>query len=176
MAFMSTNPLDPTQGKSGAEIEYMALREEMLSRIEARQQVLSITLTIGGAFLGLGWGAGSIVLMIYPLIALLLAAGWAQNEIKMRQLSNYIRDHLESQIPGAGFESYSRRKEGMGWSLDWLSVGGIFLITQILATGLGVYQFTNGFAISLNWILLLLDLAAIGGLLWLFNYVRERSK
>jgi len=37
------------------ELEYTALREEILKRIESRQQLISITLTIAAAVLGVGW-------------------------------------------------------------------------------------------------------------------------
>src|SRR5262245_32918166 len=113
---------------SAAELEYIALREEVLNRIEARQQIISITLTIAGAFLGGGWITSVIVLLIYPALAVLLAAGWGQNEVRIRQLNAYIRDQLEGNIPGLGWERYSRQRESelkvFGWPVDLLSVGG----------------------------------------------------
>jgi hypothetical protein len=168
----------PSPNQPSAEMEYVSLREEMLNRLSARQQLISITLTLAGAFAGLGWSLGAIVLLIYPLIALLLGAGWAQNEVKLRQLSNYIRERLEGTIPGLGWERYSRQKEGVGaWSLEVLSVGGILLLTQLLALGLGFYQITQGYAGGpIQWILLLLDIAAVVALLWLISYVRDQSQ
>lgn len=165
------------QGKqTAAEMEYVALREELLGRIAARQQVLSITLTLAGAFLGVGWNTSAIVMMLYPPMALMLAAGWAQNEIKISQLSSYIRDHLEPQIPGLGWERYTRQRSGKsGWTLDILSAAAIFVLTQLVAIGLGYYQTANGFAVLINWVMLGVDVLAVAAMFWLVNYVREKG-
>jgi hypothetical protein len=159
-----------------AELEYRSLREEVLKRIEGRQQSLSITLTIAGAFVGVGWNAGSVVLLLYPMIALLLAAGWAQNEIIIRQLNRYIREYLEGQVTVMGWERYSRQRMTetrlFGWPIDVLATGGIFIVTQFMAVGLGTYRFGGS---SLEWILLILDLAAVVLIGWLLEMVRRRD-
>jgi hypothetical protein len=173
---MSANPTtEAPQSQSNLEIEYNTLRTELLNRLGSRQQIVSVTLTLVGAFSGIGWTTGAIVLLLYPIIALLLAAGWAQNEIKIRQLSNYIRDHLESALPGLGWERYSRERDRVGaWPLDVLSVGGIFLLAQLLPLGLGFYQIMQGYPGGLiQWILLLLDIVAVGALLGLIGWIRQ---
>lgn len=158
------------------EAEYATLREEVLKRLEARQQTLSIALTLAGAFLGLGWNAGSVVILMYPLIALLLAVGWAQNEVFLKQLNAYIRDHLEGEESGLGWQRYS--DQGMsqlrfrGWPIEILAIGGIFLLTQLMAIGLGMYKFDST---SVAWILFLLDIGAVIGLGGLMSYLRHRS-
>jgi hypothetical protein len=167
------------RSQTGLEIEYASLREESLKRIESRQQIISITLTIAGAFLGIGWGSGGpVALMIYPALAALLAAGWAQNEVRLRQLSAYIRDHLESAIPGLGWERYSHAREREtlfgGWPVDVLSVGGIFVLTQVLAIGLSLFRFTG--ASLVEWVLLAVDIFAILLVLWMVEGVRRRSR
>ena len=158
------------------EAEYITLREEVLKRQEGRQQTLSIALTLAGAFLGLGWNAGSVVMLIYPLIALLLAISWAQNEIFIKQLNTYIRDHLEGESTGLGWQRFSSQRMSelrfMGWPLEILAIGGIFVLTQLMAIGLGTYKFESS---SIEWILLLLDIAAVIGLGGLMEYVRRRS-
>ncbi len=59
---MNTPPDDfanlPLTGPEGLQAEYVALREELLKRIEARQQILSLSLTIAGAYLGVAGAAG----------------------------------------------------------------------------------------------------------------------
>lgn len=46
---MDSHPTNVTaRGLSGAEIEYTILREESLKRMDQRQQVLSITVTLAG--------------------------------------------------------------------------------------------------------------------------------
>ncbi len=169
----------PLTGPEGLQAEYVALREELLKRIEARQQILSLSLTIAGAYLGVGWGSGTAVaLLLYPPIAALLAAGWAQNEVLIGQLSRYIRDHLESALPGLGWEHYRRARQRetsiAGWPIDVLATGGIFLLTQLIAVLLGFFRLTEPNALA--WILLVVDAAAILALLVLLEYVRRHNR
>jgi hypothetical protein len=170
---MSANP--PTSHTSG-NTEYATLRDEILRRIDSRQQTLSVALTLAGAFLGLGWNAGAVVLLLYPLIALLLAVGWAQNEVFIKQINAYIRDRLENEESGLGWQTYSNQRGSelriMGWPIEILAIGGIFMLTQLMAIGLGGYQFQGG---SIQWILLILDFGAVLALGGLMEYVRRRS-
>lgn len=161
---------------SAHELEYITLREETLKRVEARQQQLSITMTIGAAFLGVGWGTGgAVALFIFPPLAALLAAGWIQNEIRLQQIAAYIRDHLEKAVPGLGWESYrlerARGARLAGLPLEILAIGGVFLLTQILAIALGLFRFNPGSPIELA--LLALDLASVIALIVMVNYVRS---
>src|SRR5215218_1606799 len=123
------SPLNNLPGRevSAAEIEYASLREESLRRVEGRQQTLSIAMTLAGAFLGIGWGSGSVALLIYPPLAALLAASWAQNEIRIGHINGYIRDHLEGTIPGLGYERYSRQREMQDrfgqWPIEVIAIG-----------------------------------------------------
>lgn len=166
----------PVPSLSSTEIEYATLREEVLKRVESRQQTISIALTLAGAFLGLGWNAGAVVILLYPLIALLLAVGWAQNEIFIKQLNAYIRDHLEGEGTGLGWQRYTHQRMSelrvFGWPLEVLAIGGIFILTQLMAIGLGAFRFSSS---PLEWLLLALDIAAIALLLVLLEYVRRRS-
>ncbi|MBZ0286624.1 MAG: hypothetical protein K8I30_03350 [Anaerolineae bacterium] len=170
---MSANPLAP---RSPRETEYASLRDEILRRQDARQQTLSVAMTLAGAFLGIGWNAGPVVLLLYPLIALLLAVSWAQNEVFIKQINAYIRERLEGDDSGLGWQSYSAQRGSelriMGWPIEILAIGGIFVLTQLMAIGLGTYQFQGG---SIQWILLILDVAAVVALGGLMEYVRRRS-
>jgi len=158
------------------ETEYATLREEVLKRLEGRQQTLSIALTLAGAFLGLGWNAGSVVMLLYPLIALLLAVSWAQNEVIIQQLNAYIRDYLEGGDTGRGWQRYSNQHMSqiriMGWPIEILAIGGIFVLTQLMAIGLGAYKFESN---SIEWILLVLDIGAVLGLGGLMEFVRRHG-
>lgn len=162
--------------KGAKAAEYVTLREEVLKRLEARQQTLSIALTLAGAFLGIGWNAGSVVMLLYPLIALLLAVAWAQNEIFIKQLNAYIRDHLEGETSGFGWQRYTSQRMGelrlWGWPIEILAIGGIFLLTQIMAIGLGMYRSASS---PIESLLIALDIAAAAGLLGLMEFVRRRS-
>jgi hypothetical protein len=165
------------RARAGAEMEYKTLRDEILRRIDSRQQVISITLTIAGAFLGIGWGTdGAVALLIYPLLALLLAAGWAQNEMRIRQLNSYIRNHLETIIPGLGYERYSREQDitsRLGaWPLDVLAIGGIFLLTQMMAVGLALFHFRGSLV---EWIVLIASVISIALVAATLEMVRQSS-
>ncbi|MFN8371871.1 MAG: hypothetical protein U0694_03195 [Anaerolineae bacterium] len=176
-----TAPLAQTvtqAAQPGSELEYSTLRDEMLRRVDSRQQSISIILGMAGGFLGVGWGAGAIVLLIYPVIALLLGAAWSQNEIRIAQLSAYLAE-LENRIPNLGWERYYRLKDRdnkLGsWSLEVLAVAGILLLTQWLAFGLGFYQFSMGTSL-IHWLMLALDILAIIALLALVNYIARRVR
>lgn len=165
-----------SKSPTNAEMEYASLREEVLKRIESRQQTISIALTLAGAFLGLGWNAGAVVILIYPLIALLLAVGWAQNEVFVMQINAYIRDHLEGEGSGLGWQRFNQQNKAelrvFGWPLEVLAIGGIFILTQFMALGLGGLRFGGTLP---EWLLLLLALAAIGAMVILLGYMRRKA-
>lgn len=169
-------PFKSESRMSSVELEYYALREEVIKRMEARTQYISFTLTLGGAFLGVGWGQGAVALLLFPPLAALLAAGWAQNEVRVRQLSAYIHEFLEPRLPGLGWERFSRERDtetrATGWIVDALAMGGIFLLTQILAIFLGGIRFNGEFV---QWVLLVIDIASVGAVLMLVNHVRVQD-
>ena len=163
---MSTSPHTPTDAEiHGMEMEYSALRSEIVKRIEMRQQIVAITLTLAGVFLAFGASTASVVL-IYPLLAMFLGFGWAQNDFRIKESARYIRDHLEGKIPGLGYEGHVQRQReatpisrGIG-----LSYIGICFLTQWMAIGIGALKFTTG---PLEWILLGVDLIAVAAVVWL---------
>lgn len=165
-----------TNHPTTSEMEYASLREEVLKRIESRQQTISIALTLAGAFLGLGWNAGAVVILMYPLIALLLAVGWAQNEVFVMQINAYIRDHLEGEQTGLGWQRFNQQNKGelrvFGWPLEVLAIGGIFILAQFMAVGLGSFRFTGTLP---EWALMILALASIVGMVVLLGYMRRRA-
>lgn len=160
-------------------LEYAALRDESMRRIEARQQQLSITLTLAGVFLGVGWNIGSAVgLFIFPPLALLLAAAWVQNEVRLQQIGTYLREQLEPNLPGTGWARYTHQREQhsriLGLPLEIFAVGGIFLLTQLFAILLGLFHFQS--AELIEWILLALDVFSVFALFALVNYVGSQSR
>lgn len=113
--------MDDTIRRAGAnpsEMEYLSLRDEVMKRVESRQQLLSIALTLAGAFLGIGWGTGgAVALLLFPPLVTLLAVGWVQNEVRIGQINRYIREVLTTQIPTLGFERFIRGT-GSAFTLD----------------------------------------------------------
>jgi hypothetical protein len=167
---------------SSVELEYNAVRGEQLQRLGARQQNLSLTLTLVGGFLGAGWAAGSsIVMMIYPLVALLLGAYWAQNEIYLARLSAYLRDYLEPNLPGAGYERWGRGQENaltfMGMPVEIAAIAGILLLGQVFGVVLGLLYafFVDRRFTDVHLIILIADVAAMFALFTLVGTVTARA-
>lgn len=164
-----------TRARSGPEIEYVTLREEVLKLLEQRGTLLSITVTLAAAFLGLGWGTGgAVAILLYPPIAALVAAIWAQGEIRIRHIQGYIRDVLETRIAGLGWEHYSRQQASRGMPLDIMAIGGVFLLTQCLAILLGIFRFNPSDPVQI--ILFIIDFVAIAALFLLINAVRRAGQ
>ena len=175
---MSTNQNESAViDRRGVELEYTTLRSEILKRIEMRQQIVSITLSLAGVFLGVGLATESVAL-IYPPIAMLLAFSWAQNDYRIRDAATYIRDNLEGALPGLRYETHVQQKreksEGLGsWRFVVLSHGGVFLITQLLAVGIEVAKTTFN---PLEIALLVVDLISIVVVIWLLRQAGRRTK
>jgi hypothetical protein len=89
-------------------IEYKALRDEILKRIEMRQNILSMAFTLVIAFSTVSISIGifrpenhnflGLAAFVYPPIATFLALSWAQNDHRIRDLGYYIREHIEKKI------------------------------------------------------------------------------
>jgi hypothetical protein len=150
----------------GLQMEYSTLRDEFLRRIEMRQKLMELTLTIAAAFLGISLTkeVPQSVALIYPPLATFLALGWVQQDNRIRELAKYIRKNLESCIPdlGLGWETHmeaKRRKKkeelnaGTGdvwehgkwksWRFVSLSNIGVVLITQLMAVIIGMVNPTT---------------------------------
>ena len=168
---MSINPGDRSNiDMRGIEMEYASLRSEILKRIEMRQQIVSVTLTLAGIFLGVGIGTQSVAL-VYPPLATFLAFGWAQNDFRIRDLAKYIRERIETAMPGVAYESYVQEKRGRSaglgsWRFVVLSHGGIFLSTQVMAIGIGLASFAFD---ALAWALIGIDIVAALVVIWLMR-------
>ena len=172
--------------------EYSALRDEILKRIETRNQMLSFALVLAGVFLSAGVeeriGVDYAVLLIYPILATFLAAAWAHSDIRAGQIGAYIRTNLGKRLPGTGEwekylrEEYARPEKGLLRRFEkWLVrhivevyASGIFLTTQILAVLLAGYRAKFGFKGVEEIALLILD--AVGFALTFFLVLVRRRR
>jgi hypothetical protein len=180
--------------KDNSLVEYKALRDEILKRIEMRQNILSITLTLAAAFLSAGIlqrnkpdFIGPSVAFIYPPIATCLALGWAQIDHRIRDIGIYIRDNIEKTTPGFGWETHlhgyqieeinsdpveksnniMKKKQGdSNWRSLVLSHGGVFVCTQIMAIVIGCTMFE---CTLLQWGLLVFDLIMFVFVIWILR-------
>jgi len=106
-----------------------------------RQQIVAATLTAAGALMGFGLKNDSVA-FIYPPLATFLAFGWAQNDYRIGQIAQYIRDKIEIQYFGFCWETSMEilyPETGFGsWRFVVLSHGGIFAVTELMAIGIGI--------------------------------------
>ncbi len=162
--------------KIGIEKEYDSLRAEILKRIELRQQMISITLTLAGVFLAVGITT-EMVALIYPPLATFLAFGWAQNDFRIRELAKYIRERLETTM-GLGYETYVQQEraknKGLGaWRFVIISHSGIFFFTQFMAIGIEIAKDPTFVFTPLKWGLLAVDIAALLGVAWVTSQAKR---
>jgi hypothetical protein len=130
----------PHSTRPGRELEYNTLRAEILKRMELRQQLMANALTFAGVLLGVAITDPSknIVALIYPPLAFSLAALWAQNDIRSREIGKYIYKLEKNNPPsGLGWETYYRQKlrsPTFIWArLSVLAPGSVFLLSEIIA-------------------------------------------
>jgi len=142
-------------------MEYSAIRNEILKRIELRQSIIQMTLTLAAAFLSVGLiqipsiinpATQFSVVLIYPPIALGLAGGWYHLDKRIRDSVTYIRRYIEPAFPCLNWEMHKQRQryDEMKGKNSWLGLGlgrlgrqvvlshGIvFVGTQIMALVIG---------------------------------------
>jgi len=141
----ATKEADPTNPLVAA--EYKALRDEILKRVEFRYQLLNLTLISAGTLLGAGLNANSApVLLVYPIVAAFLAAGWAHNGEAITSMVKYVREELEETHTGLGWETYLLKHPDRHFiyrGLGLIYAAGIFLTTQFIALMLGLIKTTS---------------------------------
>lgn len=161
----------------GLEMEYSMLCGEISKRIDLRQQLSSASLTLTGVFLGVSLAKESVgtVALVYPPIAAMLALSWMQNDLRVAEIAVYIREKIEPYIPGLGWQKYLyekwRASEKNRFRSVVLSHGGIFLITQLLAIGAGVFRFTKT---PVEWAFLVVDVLSIWAVIWVIQKTWKR--
>lgn len=132
----------------GAKLEYVAIRDEIMTRLRLRHSLLAVTVGLAGAFLAVGLQVQGIGLVFAPLAAF-LALAWAQNDLRIRSNGWYLR-HVIEPILGGQWESYmnERRFQGGlgGWKRTVTAHLGLLIATQLAATFAGVFRFDKSTA------------------------------
>lgn len=121
--------------------EYSALRSEILKRMDMRQQILTFTLVIAGTVLSFGVqeDVSSVVLLLYPILALFLATAWTQNDTRIWDIAEYIKNYIEPNLSGTNWENYVYNKNRIRKVRPLeLTAVGVFLITEVLAVVLAL--------------------------------------
>lgn len=82
--------------------EYAALRDEIVKRIEIRCQLLVLTLAAFGVLLSVGVEKDvPEALLVYPLLALCMAIEWMHVDVRIGEMGDYIREHIEKEPASA---------------------------------------------------------------------------
>jgi hypothetical protein len=148
--------------RSALEMEYRALRDEILVRIDLRQKLLAMSLILVGAFLGFFANNPEYkyATLVYPPLAALIAVAWVQDDYGIRHASLYIKEYIETELPALRWEHYktelrrTNRKHNMILSSHLV----IILLTQCVAAAIGWSFFTTEWYM---WILAVLELLSI---------------
>ncbi len=142
------NPITPNAANSEPPIsdkalnfllaEYAALREEIVKRVELQHQLISLSILVAGTFYSVGLQPNSsMVPLIFPFLAMFLAAAWFHNELLVIQIGGYIRYRIEPTFQVLGWDSIlptlsADRRTPLGL-LDVFAARGILIGSQILA-------------------------------------------
>jgi len=151
--------------------EYRALKDEIIQRTEVRHRLLFWTLLITGTLITAS-EKGFVtppVLLIYPLLAVSLAAAWTQCDVRIGELGEYIRINIEHRLEGLGWEEYMRQEypKAEKWLLRHLVAlagGGVFVVSSALvllfvgyksnwtfSIGEKIFLTVDGVVITLTW-------------------------
>ncbi|MFA6482292.1 MAG: hypothetical protein WCW62_06930 [Bacteroidales bacterium] len=147
------------------EQEYETLRDEIIQRIDIRQQLIYTTITLSGVIMGFGIDTSNLS-FIYPPLALAIALMWAQNDLRALQISDYLQS-FENDSTKLGWITYYKKVQGkssfkIGWPVSILGPGSMFILTSIMSIGIGLSNFNCSL---LSWSLLILDLLALIGII-----------
>lgn len=123
--------------------EYKTLRNDIQQRIQFRFQIFGLLLVAMSVLFPLGLqgvAPSSMPLFIYPIIAMFLTLSWVHQGVIMIKLARYIRDEIETKLPGLTWEQKLNQesKRFSGFSLlGSLATSGLIVVSQILAITLG---------------------------------------
>jgi sucrose-6-phosphatase len=143
--------------------EYAALRAEILNRTEIQHQLISLALIAAGTFLTVGLQGSPTVTLAYPILAVFLAAAWAQNDTRVHQIGLYIKKRIEKRIleAGLGWEhAVPSTRIGRLGSLTLLASRGVFVGTEIMAVSIRLLKLTFPFPTE-DIVLIIIDGIAI---------------
>jgi hypothetical protein len=115
--------------------EYHALRDEILKRMDIRQQLFTFTLVITGTFLSLGLSveSGYKILLVYPLIAMFVAGTWMQSDFRIYQIGQYIKHNIENHFLPEG-KGWEHAHDEVKTILLLNSARGVIIGSQVIVT------------------------------------------
>ena len=156
--------------------QYRSLREEIIQRVQARQQMWYVLLFIAGTFFTIGVqpGIAAWTILLYPLITLFFSTNWAHNDTRIDQITWYIQYEIEKPLEFMGWETYRTQKfRRTLWAkkqhhplalvsgLQTFSARGVFLTTQLMALCIGMVRLISSGELILAIVSLLINLTVI---------------
>lgn len=123
--------------------EYTALREEILKLTDIQHQLVTIALLSFGTLIGTGIAyKNASIILIYPIIALFLSAGWFNHAYGIDLLAHHIQNHIEimagTEYIGWETQTHSRKLSIPHSLLAFWGARGIFPATQVMALIAGI--------------------------------------
>jgi hypothetical protein len=117
--------------------EFVALRQEIIKRIELSYQFINLTIIAAGAIftVGLQGDAPASILLMYPIVSTFLVSGIANHSDAVGKIAYYIRTRHEA-VAGGMWEQYLADRYPRGplfGPFDLVAFIGVPLSTQGIA-------------------------------------------
>ncbi len=160
----SSEPFHSFRGIQDFEIaRYEQLQQAWMKRIEIEYQLIGVTLVLMGTSLSVGLQYSQWILLLYPIVAVSLAAIWTDNNIKLREIKELTGDQDEDKFTSTSFKR-------------WMRFAILFLIvcTEIASVLLALF-YPHPSLMGISWdnlpfdIVLLLDAVALFVSLYFFR-------
>lgn len=130
--------------------QFNTLRDEILARMNMRQQILTIAVAGAGLFSAIVTGdiALPIFLLLYPPLGLCLAIAWSHHDVRTGEIGEYIRRHIEPHFAALQWEQFMHDlyfgKKNISKNMAEYASIGTFMGTEIAAMILAVlFQIPN---------------------------------
>jgi hypothetical protein len=116
--------------------QYSSLREEVLKRIEIQHQlILGVLIALGSILTISAQGGASSILLFYSFLALFLALAWSQNDVRNRQITQFLSSNEEALLSDVSLGWEHARTSSRLWifgSRKVFAARGIFVGSQLL--------------------------------------------
>lgn len=129
--------------------EYQALRNEILKRIEFRNNFFYYGIVLSGAFFGITQidSIDYTIILFYPFLNFFLVSAWVHEDLRIHEIGNYLKTSIEQEVKFIKFESYlfelNEKKEAKFKLLPEFSAKWFFLIMDIVFMGIALFGFKN---------------------------------
>lgn len=175
--------------KSELLVQFNSLRDEILERMNLRQQILTTAVAGVGIFSVVVTGEITlpIFLLLYPPLGLCLAIAWSHHDVRTGEIGEYIRRHIEPHVAALKWEQFMLELYSYGNNIskrmaEYASMG-TFMGTEIAAMILAVlFQLPtltpatspgSGLYYVFFILFFILDIVAVG---LTYRFIRERRR